>query len=141
MSEHTIGQSVPRLGARERVTGAQKYTADLPFPGALHVQLVHLDAARVAIRKVDRDEASRVPGVVQILTADDLPQPMPRFGPALADRPLLAEGETRFFGEPVAAVAAETLDAARRAAALLRECIEVEELSPRDRLGHEGAHP
>ena len=130
MSEHTIGQSVPRIGARERVTGAQKYTADLPFPGALHVQLVHLDAARLAIKKVNRDDAARVPGVVAILTAEDLPEPMPRFGPAVADRPLLADGETRFFGEPVAVVAAETLDAARRAATLIREQIEVEELPP-----------
>jgi CO/xanthine dehydrogenase Mo-binding subunit len=130
MSEHTIGQSVPRIGARERVTGAQQYTADLPFPGALHVQLVHLDAARGAIKRIDRDEAARVPGVVQILTAGDLPQPMPRFGPAVADRPLLAEGETRFSGEPVAVVAAETLDAAKRAAALIRERIEIEELPP-----------
>src|SRR6188474_2155315 len=100
MSDHTIGQSVPRIGARERVTGAQKYTADLPFPGALHVQLVHLDAARQAIKKINRDDTARVPGVVTILTAEDLPEPMPRFGPAVADRPLLADGETRFFGEP-----------------------------------------
>ena len=127
---NTIGHSIPRIGARERVTGAQKYTADLPFPGALHVQLVHLDAARLAIRKIRRDYAARVPGVVAIFTADDLPQPMPRFGPAVADRPLLAEGETRFFGEPVAVAAAETVDAAREAAMLLREHIEAEELPP-----------
>jgi CO/xanthine dehydrogenase Mo-binding subunit len=128
--DHTIGQSVPRIGARERVTGAQKYTADLPFAGALHVQLVHLDAARLAIRRIRRDAAARIPGVVAILTAEDLPDPMPRFGPALADRPLLADGETRFFGEPVAAVAAETLDAAKEAALLLRAHVDAEELPP-----------
>ncbi len=130
MSDHTIGQSVPRIGARERVTGAQKYTADLPFPGALHVQLVHLDAARLAIRTIRRDAALRVPGVVAILGAEDLPDPMPRFGPAVPDRPLLADGETRFFGEPVAAVAAETLDAAREAAMLLRAHLDAQELPP-----------
>jgi CO/xanthine dehydrogenase Mo-binding subunit len=130
VSDHTIGQSVPRIGARERVSGAQKYTADLPFPGALHVQLVHLDAARLAIRKIRRDAALRVPGVVAILGAEDLPDPMPRFGPAAPDRPLLADGETRFFGEPVAAVAAETLDGAREAAMLLRAHLDAEELPP-----------
>src|SRR3954468_9139707 len=117
VSGHTNGESIPRIGARDRVTGAQKYTADLPFPGALHVKLVHLDAARLAIRKIRRDAAAQVPGFLGIVTAEDLPEPIPRFGPAVADRPLLADGETRFSGEPVAAVAAETLDAARRAAA------------------------
>jgi CO/xanthine dehydrogenase Mo-binding subunit len=60
------------------------------------------------------------------MTADDLPQPMPRFGPQWQDRPVLAVGETRYHGEPVAAVAAATLDAAEEAAALVR--VDYEEL-------------
>ena len=67
-----------------------------------------------------------MPGVACVLVAEDLPQPMPRFGPAFADRPILATGETKFFGEPVAAVVAETKDAAEAAAALVQ--IEAEPL-------------
>ena len=52
---NTIGHSIPRIGARERVTGAQKYTADLPCPGALHVLLVHLVASRLGIRNFRRE--------------------------------------------------------------------------------------
>ena len=55
-----------------------------------------------------------------MLTAARLPQPTPRYGPVSIDRPVLADGEVKFFGEPVAAVAAETLDAAEAAAALVR---------------------
>jgi CO/xanthine dehydrogenase Mo-binding subunit len=59
-------------------------------------------------------------GVRAVMTAADLPDPMPRYGPAYNDRPVLAVGETKFFGEPVAAIAAETDDAARAAAAAVR---------------------
>ena len=54
------------------------------------------------------------------MTADDLPSPMPRFGPQLRDRPVLAVGETKYHGDPVAAVAAETRELAEEAAALVR---------------------
>jgi CO/xanthine dehydrogenase Mo-binding subunit len=114
-----IGRSHERVGARDRVTGALRYTADLPFDDALHVKLVHLGAARLAIKAIDRRKALEVPGVVCVLAADDLPTPMPRYGPAFADRPILATGETKFFGEPVAAVVAATKDAAEAAAALV----------------------
>jgi len=115
-----IGRSHQRIGARDRVTGAQRYAADLPFGDVLHVKLVHLPSARMAIKNIDAREALAIPGVVCVLTAADLPQPVPRFGPAFIDRPILATGETKFFGEPVAAVAAESKDAAEQAAAKVR---------------------
>jgi len=115
-----IGRSHERIGARDRVTGALRYTADLALDGALHVKLVQVGGARSAIRRIDRVEALKVPGVECVLVADDLPQPIARFGPAFADRPILATGETKFFGEPVAAVVAKTKDAAELAAALVQ---------------------
>jgi CO/xanthine dehydrogenase Mo-binding subunit len=114
------GRSLRRAGGIERVTGAQRYAADLHFDNALHVKLVSLPCARARIRAIHSAEASGVRGVRCVLTPEDLPQPMPRFGPVFADRPVLAVDETKFFGEPVAAVAAEDLDAAEHARSLVR---------------------
>ena len=87
---------------------------------ALHVKLVSLLCAHARIDAVHTDEAARVPGVRSIFTAADLPQPVPRYGPVSTDRPMLADGETKFSGEPVAAIVADTKDAAERAALLMR---------------------
>jgi CO/xanthine dehydrogenase Mo-binding subunit len=121
-----IGSSLPRLGAIDRVTGGQQYAADIRLDNALQVKLVSIACAHARIKAVDTREAARVPGVRAIFTAQDLPQPVPRFGPVYADRPLLASGETKFSGEPVAVALAETDDAADEAARSVR--IDYEEL-------------
>jgi CO/xanthine dehydrogenase Mo-binding subunit len=64
--------------------------------------------------------------VVAVLTATDLPQPVPRFGPVIADQPLLASGETKYHGEPVAIVLANDEDTAAEAVRQIR--VEYEEL-------------
>ncbi|MEO6207442.1 MAG: xanthine dehydrogenase family protein molybdopterin-binding subunit, partial [Candidatus Limnocylindrales bacterium] len=121
-----IGESPERVGGLARVTGGQTYLADLPMDGALHVKLVTLDVARARVRAIDTSAAMAVPGVRMVMTAADLPHPVHRFGPQFRDRPVLAEGETHFHGEPIAAVAAETLDAAEEAAT--RVGVDYEEL-------------
>ena len=113
----SVGTPVSRRGGAERVTGAQEFLADVRLEDMLHVKLVTLDCARARILGVDASAAYRVPGVVCVLTAQDLPQPVPRFGPAFADRPVLAVGETKYHGEPVAAVAATSRGAAEVGAA------------------------
>lgn len=115
-----IGTSAPRVGGVERVTGAQRYVADIQLDGVLHVKLVHLDCARARIAAIETDAAERVRGVHAVLTADRLPQPVARFGPGYSDRPLLAVRETKYHGEPVAAVVADSRDAAEEAARLVR---------------------
>ncbi|MDQ3938746.1 MAG: molybdopterin-dependent oxidoreductase, partial [Chloroflexota bacterium] len=127
-SASPVGRSERRVGGFARVTGAQRFVADIPLEGALQVKLVHLDCARARILGIDTSAAERVPGVREIATAETLPQPVPRFGPGYADRPLLAVGETKYHGEPVAAVAAETRDAAIEGARLVG--VEYEELPP-----------
>ena len=126
MSRGGVGASVRRGGGTDRVTGRQRYVADIHLEDVLHAKLVTLDCARARIRSVDASEARRVPGVRLVTTAADLPRPMPRFGPQFEDRPVLAVGETKYHGEPVAAVAAETRDAAEEAACLVR--VDYEEL-------------
>ena len=115
-----IGQSLKRAGGLDRVLGTQQYVADLRIPGMLHVKMVSLDCAHARILSIDRSEALKVAGVKAVFTADDIPKPIPRFGPMYADRPLLAVGATQYHGEPVALVAAETLHAAEVAAALVK---------------------
>ena len=121
-----IGSSLPRLGAIERATGAQQYAADIRLENMLHVKLVSLTCAHARIVAVHTADALRIPGVRGIFSASDLPQPVPRYGPVYTDRPLLAVGETKFSGEPVVAVVADTEDAAQRAAQLIR--VDYEEL-------------
>ncbi len=120
MSGSGIGGSPPRVGGQGRVTGAQQYVADIRLPEMLHVKLVTIDAPRARIVAIDTSEAIRVPGVHLVMTAADLPQPVPRFGPQFRDRPVLAVDETKYHGDPVAAVAAETEEAAEQAARLVR---------------------
>ncbi len=121
-----VGQSVRRSGAEERVTGRLAYAADLRMPGMLHAKLVTLPWAHARVLGIDATAAERARGVACVLTAAELPQPVPRFGPVDRDRPVLAADETFYYGEPVAVVAAETEDAAREAAELVR--VEHEEL-------------
>jgi CO/xanthine dehydrogenase Mo-binding subunit len=124
MTESRIGVSTRRVGGRERVTGRQQFVGDVRLDDQLHVKLVTLDCARARIVSIDTAEAAQVPGVRAVVTAADLPHPMPRFGPVHQDRPVLAVGETKFHGEPVAAVAAETEEAADEAVALVRVTFE-----------------
>src|SRR5688572_27858504 len=121
-----VGTSPSRVGGTQRVTGQQAYVADLDLEDVLHVKLVTLDVARARIGAIDTSAALVVPGVRLVMTAAELPQPMPRFGPQRRDRPVIATGETKYHGDPVAAVAAETRDAAEEAATIVN--VEYEEL-------------
>ncbi|MFH0750263.1 MAG: xanthine dehydrogenase family protein molybdopterin-binding subunit [Chloroflexota bacterium] len=124
MNVNRIGASPARVGGYERVTGRQQYVADIHLPDELHAKLVTVDCARARIVSIDTGAAELVPGVRLVMTAADLPQPVPRFGPQFEDRPVLAVDETKYHGEPVAAVAADTKDAAEEAARLVRVAYE-----------------
>jgi CO/xanthine dehydrogenase Mo-binding subunit len=115
-----IGASVERDGVRERVTGELKFTGDMRFEDMLHVKLVRIDCPKAKILSIDTEAAYQVDGVVYIMTDADIPVPMPRFGPFVADQPVIATKTVNFYGEPVAAVIAETEDAAAYAASLVK---------------------
>lgn len=121
-----IGSSVKREGVEDRVTGKFQFAADLKFNNLLHAKLVRIDCAHARIKDIDTEAAYQVPGVRYVFTEKDIPEPMPRFGPFVQDQPVIATGEVNFYGEPVAAVIAETEDAAAQAAKLVR--VEYEEL-------------
>lgn len=126
MTAARIGEAPRRVGGDARVSGRQRYVADLHLPDELHAKLVTVPVARARILGIDAAPALALPGVHLVFTAADLPDPMPRFGPQFADRPVIAVGETKFHGDPVAVVAADTKDAAEAAARLVR--VDYEEL-------------
>ncbi len=118
---------VARAGKRrqegaEKVTGATRFTADLDLPGLLHVQLVLSPAASGRISRIDVEAARSVPGVVDVVTGEDL-----NVHGAGPDRPL-ARGRVFYAGQPVVAVVAESEAAAVDAAALV--ALEVDDASP-----------
>jgi len=115
-----VGASVRRVGGHERVTGQQKFVGDIRLDDMLHVKLVTVDCAHARILSINSEHARALPGVRDVVSAADLPNPMPRFGPIYQDRPVLAAAQTRFHGEPVAADIAQTEQSGEEAAGLFK---------------------
>ncbi|MDF1749968.1 MAG: xanthine dehydrogenase family protein molybdopterin-binding subunit [Alphaproteobacteria bacterium] len=112
-----VGLSSARRDSSEKAGGAAKFADDYSVPGMLYGAILGSPIASGRIKSIDLTEAKTVPGVVSILTADDLPDR--RVGSFIKDEVTLARGYVRFVGEPVAAVAAETKEAADLAAQLI----------------------
>jgi CO/xanthine dehydrogenase Mo-binding subunit len=103
-----VGRSVPRLEGRDKVTGRAEYTHTMRVPGMLHAKLFRSTVAHGRIKSVDTSAAKKLPGVLHVITIDDVMKvlPNPYYGPAFHDQPILAHEKVRFVGEPVAAVIA-----------------------------------
>ncbi|MEM7341310.1 MAG: xanthine dehydrogenase family protein molybdopterin-binding subunit [Actinomycetota bacterium] len=114
--DRAVGGPVVRDGGADRVAGTQRYLSDIPFVDAAHVAFTTIPVGCAEITAIDTAAAAALPGVLTVVTASDLPQPMKRFGISHKDRPVLASGTVNFHGEPVAAVVAESADLARAAA-------------------------
>ena len=126
MSVHAaIGKSTPRIDGVEKVTGQARYTADLRIPGLLHARLVLSPYANARILGINADAARQVPGVVAVLTADDMPFIQPDEGSRKRD--FLARGRALYYGHPVAAVLAEDPAAAEDAVPLVEVDYEPQE--------------
>jgi CO/xanthine dehydrogenase Mo-binding subunit len=125
MSASVIGADVPRRDADDKLRGHTRYTVDGGRNGMLHAALKRADVAAGRIVRVDTTAARAMPGVRAIVTAEDAPG---RYGICVLDHPLFATGEVRFHGEPIAAVAAETLAQARAAADAI--VVDVEATTP-----------
>ncbi|MEY2580656.1 MAG: hypothetical protein QOE09_505 [Ilumatobacteraceae bacterium] len=102
-----------RADGPDKVTGTGRYTADLTLTGMLAAKFRYAGVAHARITKLDVTAARTMPGVMAVLTADDVPDV--RFGPFVQDRTLFARDVVRFEGEIVAAVAATTAAIAQKA--------------------------
>ena len=105
-----VGQRVKRLDAPQKLTGQERFTADLQLPGLLHARFVGSAYAHARIRGVDKAPALEIPGVVAVLTAADLPFAKDEHGKP-SETPL-ASDEALYTGHPIAVVLAETQAAA-----------------------------
>jgi CO/xanthine dehydrogenase Mo-binding subunit len=108
MDFKTIGQSRPLIDGPAKVTGVTRFTADLNTPGLLHARFVASLHAHANIRAIDVSGAMGTPGVVAVLTAED----MPEIAPSSRTRLLLARDRVIFAGQPVAMVLATSAAAA-----------------------------
>jgi CO/xanthine dehydrogenase Mo-binding subunit len=111
-----VGESVRRVDAIPKVTGEFAYASDLFAAGMLYGHTVRSPHAAARVKRIDIAEARGMPGVHAVLTHKDVPGEK-RYGLEFPDQPVLAIDDVRYFGEPVALVAAEHPEQARRAAA------------------------
>lgn len=120
----SVGKRTKRIDSPPKLTGREKFTGDLRFPGMLRARMIGSDYAHARIVSVDKSAALEVPGVVAVVTHDDLPVVRSESGASPIS--LFADGEALYVGHPVAVVLAETDEAARDAVDLVE--IEYEEL-------------
>ena len=113
----SIGKRTKRMDSPPKLTGHEKFTGDLRFPGMLRARLVGSDYAHARVVSVDASDALKVPGVVAVLTSGDLPVARSENGASPIS--ILADGEALYVGHPVAMVLAETDQAARDAVDLV----------------------
>jgi xanthine dehydrogenase D subunit len=122
-----IGESARRPDGSLKVKGEFAYSSDLWAEGMLWGATVRSPHPRARIRSIETGEALVVPGVVAVLTHEDVPG-RKTFGLEIPDQPVLAFRDVRYQGEPVALVAADHPETARRAAA--RVAVDYEVLEP-----------
>ncbi|MEV5412562.1 xanthine dehydrogenase family protein molybdopterin-binding subunit [Thermopolyspora sp. NPDC052614] len=124
-----VGSPVDRRDGPAKVAGEARFAAEYPFPGLAHAALVHATVARARITDIRTERAEAVDGVIAVITHRNAPamKPPPKqqrmtdlstlFSPTTVN--VLNTDEVHWNGQPVAVVVAETLDAAREAAALV----------------------
>ncbi|MFD5375773.1 xanthine dehydrogenase family protein molybdopterin-binding subunit [Streptomyces griseoincarnatus] len=115
-----IGESTLRPDGTLKVTGEFAYSSDMWHEDMLWGQILRSTVAHAEIVSIDTAEALATPGVYAVMTYDDLPTEVRHYGLEIQDTPVLAHGKVRHHGEPVAIVAADHPETARRAAAKIK---------------------
>ncbi|MBZ9685387.1 xanthine dehydrogenase family protein molybdopterin-binding subunit [Clostridium estertheticum] len=117
MDYNFVGKSLPRTDGIEKVTGEAQYVQDIKLPAMLYAKIKTSLYAHAIIKSIDVSLAEKLPGVRAVLTGKEAFQ---KLGIYIVDRPILAVGKVRYFGEAVAAVAAVDIDTAERAIELIK---------------------
>ncbi len=119
-----IGKRVPRTDAIDKVTGRALYTADLVLPRMIYGVFVRSPYAHARIKRIDTNKAWKVPGVVAIITQEQLSRDMAlvveeEVHSAQRLREFFATDKVRYQGQKIALIGAESIEAAKEAAALV----------------------
>ena len=127
---HTVGQSVDKRDGLGHVTGKTQYIDDITFPDMLHLKMVRSPVPHAKIKGIDFSEAEKVPGFVRALTYKDVPKNVYTILCLIGVEPdeelVLAEDRVRYKGEQIAAIIAETEEAALEAVSKVK--LDLEEL-------------
>jgi CO/xanthine dehydrogenase Mo-binding subunit len=127
---NVVGQSVPRRDGLGHVTGKTVYVDDIHFPGMLHLKMVRSPVPHARIKGIDFSQAEKVPGFVRALTYKDVPKNVYTIlcliGVGPDEEPVLAQDKVMYQGEQIAAIVAETEEAAMEAVSQVR--LDLEEL-------------
>jgi len=125
-----VGQSIPRRDGLGHVTGKTVYVNDIKFPDMLHLKMVRSPVPHARIKGIDFSEAEKVQGFVRALTYKDVPKNIYTIlcliGVGPDEEPVLAEDKVLYQGEQIAAIVAETEEAAMEAVGKVR--LDLEEL-------------
>src|SRR5918992_222543 len=120
--ETNVGKSARRLDYESKVSGRAMYLADMHMPGMCHGKILRSPLPHARIKRIDISKALKVTGVVTMITRDDVLHDQgiePYYGPVFKDQTIVAVDKVRHVGDPVAAVAATTVDAAEEALRLI----------------------
>ena len=119
LGDKMIGVSHPRPSALIKACGTAEFAADVKLPNAVQVAVVRSTEVHAKIKSVDVVAARAMPGVVAVITADDI-KGTNRIRAFAPDEPVLCEDRVRRLGDPIVAIAAETLKQAQAAAAAVQ---------------------
>jgi CO/xanthine dehydrogenase Mo-binding subunit len=114
-----VGKNIERVDAIDKVLGKPIYTMDIVPENALYLKVVRSSVAHARLKRVDLSEARTYPGVVAVVTAQDIPG-VNESTALLPDKPLLAIDRVRFAGEPIAAIASSDPSIAEEAIDLVK---------------------
>jgi carbon-monoxide dehydrogenase large subunit len=112
-----VGTPLPRVEGSDKVSGSTLYAADVNLPGLLWAKILRCPHPHARIRRIDVSKAWQVRGVKAVITGKEASGLY--VGKQIRDMPVLCWDVARFVGDRVAAVAAETVDAANEAASLI----------------------
>ena len=127
MPKEYVGKNIFKVDAQEKVSGKAIYPDDIYFDDMLYVKIKRATHPHAYLRRIDTSKAQKLPGVVKIITAADIPE-VKNFGLIIKDQPvLIAIGQKmRYMGDALAIIIAESKEAASQAVNLIE--VEVEEL-------------